>query len=238
MAIVWTLLFGRGHEGSPHAASGSAPWERAARVCWLRGMTKHHPTALIAGVLGALALAPAAFAGQVPRDDLNPTPPDFYTCKASGERTICRASLVEVEEPVDTGLECPGFNIVDQGTETSEFVRRYDADGNWVKRVEHERWTDSFWSNPLNGNTLPYTQRNIYTDVLGVPGDDSTITETQVGENIYTDPVTHKKVLTSVGRTVFSPDGLEAYSGQQPFIALDIFGDTSAFDAVCAALAR
>jgi len=202
-------------------------------------MRTHHLPTLVAGVLGALALTPAAFAGQVPRDDLNPPPPDFYNCTATGERTICRASLVEVVEPVPTDIVCPqGFEVYDQGIETSEFVRRYDADGNWVKRVERERWTDSFWSNPLNGNTIPYTQRNIFTDVLGVPGDDSTITETQVGENVYTDPVTHKKVLKSVGRTVFSPDGLEAYSGQQPFIERFVFDDPSAFDALCAALAR
>jgi hypothetical protein len=202
-------------------------------------MIKHHPTALIAGVLGALALAPAAFAGQPPRGDLNPPPPDFYNCTATADQTICRATVLEREDPVVTDVDCPGFPIVDQGDVESQFVRRYDADGNWVKRVRRERWTNAFWSNPLNGNTITYTQRGIITDVLGVPGDDSTITETLVGENVYTDPVTHEKVMASVGRTVFAPDGtLESYSGQQPFIERFVFGDPSAFDALCAALAR
>ena len=72
-----------------------------------------------------------------------------------------------------------------------------------------------------------------------MPGDLDSITETLVGENIYTDPVTHRKVLRSVGRTVFGPDGnLEASSGQQPFIEQFVFGDPSAFGPLCAALAR
>ena len=199
----------------------------------------HHLTALAAGVLGALALAPTAFAGQPPRDDLNPPPPDIYTCQATADQTICRATVHEREDPVVTDVDCPGFAIVDQGDVENKLVRRYDADGNWIKRVRRERWTNAFWSNPLNGNTIPYTQRGITTDVLGVPGDDSTITETLVGENVYTDPVTHKKVLASVGRTVWAPDGtLEFYAGQQPFLERFVFGDPSAFDAICAALAR
>ncbi len=202
-------------------------------------MFKHHSTALIAGLVGALALAPAAFAGQTPRADLNPPPPDLYTCTGTADQTICRASIVDREDPVITDVDCPGFPIVDQGDVSSQLVRRYDADGNWVKRVVRERWTNAFWSNPLNGNTITYTQRGITTDVLGVPGDPDTITETLVGENIYTDPVTHKKVMASAGRTVFAPDGtLEFSAGQQPFIERFVFGDPSAFDALCAALAR
>ena len=202
-------------------------------------MPKAHLTALIAGLAGTLALAPAALAGQPPRADLNPPPPDFYTCKATADQTICRATVLEREDPVVTDVDCPGFPIVDQGDVETQFVRRYDADGNWVKRVARERWTNAFWSNPLNGNTITYTQRNIFTDVLGVPGDPDTITETMTGENVYTDPVTHKKVMAATGRTVFGPDGtLEAYSGQQPFIERIVFGDASAFDALCAALGR
>jgi hypothetical protein len=202
-------------------------------------MPKHHPTIIIAGVVGALALAPPAFAGQAPRSDLNPPPPDFYTCEATGAQTICRASVTEREDPVVTDVDCPGFPIVDQGDVSSERTRRYDADGNFVERVQRERWTNAFWSNPLNGNTVPYTQRGIITDRAAVPGDLDSITETLVGENIYTDPVTHRKVLRSVGRTVFGPDGtLEASSGQQAFIERFVFGDPSSFDALCAALAR
>ena len=202
-------------------------------------MTKHHPIP-IAGVLGALAFTPAAFAGQPPRSDLNPPPPDFYTCTATGPQTICRASLRFHEDPVVTDVDsAPGSRSSTRATSRQEFTRRYDADGDFVERVTRETWTNSFWSNPLNGNTIPYTQRGIMTDRATVPGDLDSITTTLVGENIYTDPVTHKKVLTSAVRTVFGPDGtLESSAGQQPFIEKFVFGDPSAFDALCAALAR
>lgn len=188
---------------------------------------------LVAGALGALALAPSAFA------DLNPPPPDFYTCKADGQQTICRATRQFHEDPVVTDVSCPTNPIVDQGDVSQRLMRRYDADDNFVERVIRERWLNAFWSNPLNGNTIPYTQLGITTDRAGVPGDLDSITETQTGSSAYTDPVTHKKVLMSAGRTVFGPDGtLIAESGQQPFVDLFVFGDSSGFDQLCAALAR
>jgi hypothetical protein len=119
----------------------------------------------------------------------------------------------------------------------SRFTRTYDADGNLIRRVEHEVWTDAYWSNPLSGKIVTYTQRGTFTDVLIVPGDFDSTVETQVGENVYTDPVTHKKVLTSVGRTVYGPEGLVSESGQQPFIVAFEQGDMSVFDPICAALA-
>ena len=202
-------------------------------------MTKHHPIIIIAGVLGALVLAPAAFAGQPARSDLNPPPPDIYTCQATGTQTLCRASQRFHEDPVITDVDCPGFPIVDQGDVATELTRRYDSDGNFVERTRHETWTNAFWSNPLTGNTIPYTQRTIVTDRATVPGDLDSIVETTRGENIYTDPVTHKKVLKVAGQTVFGPDGsLEFSAGQQPFVQRFVFGDPSAFDALCAALAR
>ena len=126
--------------------------------------------------------------------------------------------------------------IHDNGVEDSRFTRWYDADGNLIRRVEHEVWTDAYWSNPLSGKTVPYTQRGKVTDTLAVPGDFASTVETQVGENMYTDPVTHKKVLRSVGRTVYGPDGLISESGQQPFIVAFEHGDMSVFDPICAAL--
>ena len=193
----------------------------------------------IAGALSALAMAPAALAGQPPRSDLNPPPPDFYSCSASGDQTICRAHRFEREDPIPTDVSCPNFQIWDQGDIEQRLTRWYDADGNFAKRQIRETWTNSMWSNPLTGDTVPYTQRGITTDVLGTPGDPDTITETQTGENVYTDPVTHKKVMRSVGRTVFGPDGtLLAESGQQWAVDLFVFGDASVLDAVCAALAR
>jgi hypothetical protein len=59
-----------------------------------------------------------------------------------------------------------------------------------------------------------------------------------VGENIYTDPVTHRKVLQSTGRVVFGADGeLDFRAGQQWFLDAFVDGDMSVLDDVCAALA-
>jgi hypothetical protein len=201
-------------------------------------MTSHRFT-LPAVALGALALAPAAFAGQPPSSSLNPPPPSDYVCMATGPQTICRTTRDFTEPRQPTDVFCPGFEVNDQGDVHQELMRRYDANDNFAERVIRETWTNSMWSNPATGDVVPYTQRDITRDVLGVPGDESTITETQTGENIYTDPVTHKKVLRSTGRTVFGPDGtLEAASGQQWTIDLFINGDTSVLDGLCAALSR
>ena len=199
--------------------------------------------ALGLGLLGALAFAVPAVAGQSPPGTLNPPPPAFEICKATGQQTICRGTHQDIETPVDTGLVCgngpTAFDIIDQGIVDQTATRYYDADGNLTRRVRHDTWLASFWSNPATGDTVPYTQRDTITDVLAVPGDLGSATRTQVGENIYTDPVTHQKVLTSTGRVVFAPDGsLEFSAGQQPFIAHDVFGDSSVLDAVCRALAR
>ena len=99
------------------------------------------------------------------------------------------------------------FVIHDTGVVDQRVTRWYNADGDLTKRVIHERWRPAFWSNPLTGNTVPYTQNDKITTVLAVPGDFDSATETTVGENIYTDPVTHKKVLASTGRVVFGADG-------------------------------
>ena len=200
--------------------------------------------ALAAAAIGVLAMSPAAVAAPPSPQDLNPEPPDLYTCKPLGAGTICTGDVhaVKVAEPqpeLVCGTGADAFVIHDNGVEDSDFTRWYDADGNLIRRVEHEVWTHAYWSNPLTGKTVDYTQRQKFTTVLTVPGDFDSAVETQVGENVYTDPVTHKKVLKSVGRTVFGPDGtLEESSGQQPFIEKFVFGGSSAFDAVCAALAR
>jgi hypothetical protein len=197
--------------------------------------------ALIAGVITALALVPGASAAPFDPSELNPPPPDFYTCKPVGARTICRASLQEskVAEPqpeLVCGSGASAFTINDNGNEYSEFTRRYNANGDLTSRVEHEVWIDSFWSNPLNGKVVTYTQRGTIFDVLAVPGDFDSIVETITGENVYTDPVTNKKVLRSVGRVVWGPDGLLAESGIHWDIDMFWFGDTTVLDGVCAAL--
>jgi len=199
--------------------------------------------ALVAGVIGALALAPAVLAAPPTPEDLNPPPPDFLTCKSLGAGTICTGSFQEVKvaEPqleLVCGSGADAFIIHDNATLGARVTRWYNADGDLTKRLIRERWKPAFWSNPLSGKTVPYTQTGNITTVLAVPGDFDSATETTVGENVYTDPVTHQKVLRTAGRVVLGADGtLEFRAGQQPFLDAFIDGDMSVFDPVCAALA-
>jgi hypothetical protein len=198
--------------------------------------------ALAAAALGALTIAPGAVAAPPAPQDLNPAPPDFYDCKPLGARTICMGSVHEekVSEPqpeLVCGAGADAFVIHDTGLIDQSWTRWYDADGNLTKRSVLERWTGTYWSNPLSGKTVPYTQTGRITTVLSVPGDFESAVETSVGSNVYFDPATHQKVLTTAGRVVFGADGLVSESGQQPFIDAFEHGDLSVFDAVCAALA-
>ena len=199
--------------------------------------------ALIAGAIVAFTLIPATQAAQPATDVLTPPPPSYLTCKAVGQGTICDGSQLLVkaseEQPeLVCGSGANAFTIYDQGEIHQHATRWYNADGNLTRRIIHERWAPAWWSNPLTGATVPYTQTNTITTELAVPGDFGSATETNVGENIYTDPETGKKVLASAGRTVFGADGnLDFRSGQQPFVDAFVNGDMSVFDAVCAALA-
>ncbi len=198
--------------------------------------------ALAAAALGVLTMAPGAVAAPPAPQDLNPAPPDFYDCKPLGARTICMGSVHEekVSEPqpeLVCGTGADAFVIHDTGLIDQSWTRWYDADGNLTRRSVLERWTETYWSNPLSGKTVPYTQTGRITTVLSVPGDFESAVETSVGSNVYFDPATHQKVLTTAGRVVFGADGLVSESGQQPFVDAFEHGDLSVFDAVCAALA-
>ena len=199
--------------------------------------------ALVAGAIGALALAPGALAAEPAPEDLNPPPPAFLTCKPLGAGTICSGTshevkVSELQPELVCGSGADAFNIYDQGTIYQQVTRWYNADGDLTRRVVRERWKPAFWSNPLSGKTVPYTQNQKITTVLAVPGDFDSATETMVGENVYTDPETHRKVLQSTGRVVFGADGeLDFRAGPQWFLDAFIDGDMSVLDGVCAALA-
>ena len=157
-------------------------------------MFRFSKPALVAGAIGALALAPGAVAAQPAPEDLNPPPPDFLTCKPLGAGTICSGSCHEVkvseEQPeLVCGSGPDAFVIHDKGDLDQRATRWYNADGDLTRRVLHERWKQALWSNPLTGKTVPYTQTDKITTVLAVPGDFDSATETIVGENVYTDPI-------------------------------------------------
>jgi hypothetical protein len=198
---------------------------------------------VLAGAFGlfvALAVVPTSLAGQGVTQTLTPPPPPGYMCVTTGSGTICHAQDSFAYGASDTGLVCgsgaSAFDIFDSAAVSETKTRFYDANGNLTERLVHQDYSGGEFSNPQTGAVVPYTQHNTITDVLAVPGDLSTATETTLGENIFTDPVTHQVVNLNAGRVIRAPDGsLEFRAGPQAFA--DYFGgDTSAFDQLCAAL--
>jgi len=197
-----------------------------------------HPvllTALLTAVFGVLMPVSASFAAQQVTQSLTPSPPSFYTCKAVGNGTICQGSRTFTVDPYQDFVCGDGAVIYDQGTVRQVATRYYDSDGNLTQRVIHEFWSDAQKSNPLTGLTAPYTQASNITDVLGVPGDFSSATETVTGQGNITIPG-RGAVLLNAGRTVTAPDGsLDFRAGPQDF--LDYFlGNTDVVNELCAAL--
>ena len=60
---------------------------------------------LIGGLLALASVSPAV-AAPPSTQDLNPAPPDFYTCNPVGAGTICRAHTVDPYEGEHTGIFC------------------------------------------------------------------------------------------------------------------------------------
>jgi hypothetical protein len=194
----------------------------------------------IAAAVGLITLVPAALAGKPVSQTLNPPAPDFYTCQPTGSGTICHGSRTFVEDPYDTEIPCGSganaFTIWDQGIVDQVATRYYDADGNLTRRVVHEDWRPGQFSNPLTGATVAYRQTGNITDVLAVPGDFGSATETVTGQNNFT-VAGHGVVLHNSGRTVTAPDGtIEFSSGKQNIADYFDNGNTAVLDELCGAL--
>ena len=202
---------------------------RAIRhIAWLTG-------------LALLALAPAAYAAPPPTQTLNPAPPPYESCKAVGGGTICSGSTSVTYGPVDNGFGCgsgaSAFDIFDQGSYDMSATRWYDGAGNLTRRDIHYDEPDGEWTDPLTGAALPYAQRYSQTDVLAIPGDLSSSTETVTGENILREP-TGPPVMIGVGRQVYNFDQSDLFfsAGRNDFVEAFFEGDPAPLERVCAAL--
>jgi hypothetical protein len=196
---------------------------------------------------GALVLTAAALAGPPLTQTLNPPPPPYETCNAVGTGTFCQGTTSFTYAPVDTAavfgvpLVCgsgpSAFDIFDSVVTAKSLARRiYDADGNLVRRMRVDHVEAGQYSNPVSGATVPYSSLQTIDDVLAVPGDLGSATETLAGEWIFR-PARSAPVLLSAGRLVFAPDGtLDFRSGPQAFMDLFVDGDASVLDPLCAAL--
>jgi hypothetical protein len=141
--------------------------------------------------VAVLMLAPAARAGQPVTQTLNPPAPSFEPCKAVGNGTICFGSrTVPVDD--DTGAVCGegvnAFDIVLRATVDQTASRTYDLKGNMTERVIHDTYRSAQLVNSVTGTSLPFTLHDTVTDVLAIPGDFDTATETIVGEFAVTLP--------------------------------------------------
>jgi hypothetical protein len=195
---------------------------------------------LIVLLLSLVAFAFVAVHPAAAQQALNPPPPPFLTCKAVGNGTICQGSRIVSYGPDDLGIVCgsdsSAFAVEDSGTFTQSAIRYYDQDGNLTRRVIHEDYSFGQLSNELTGKAVPYTEHDTFTDVLAVPGDFSSATETTTGEVIVR-PAQGAPVYADVGRTVVAPDGtIEFSAGRQDSNAYFYFGDTSVAQKLCAAL--
>jgi hypothetical protein len=197
--------------------------------------------AILAVGLATFTLAstgPAA-AGQPVTQTLTPPPPSFETCKTVGNGFICEGARTLTYGPDDAGITCGtgagAVDILDQGTHNQHAIRFYNTDGNLTKRVIYDQYFSQF-TNPLTGAAMPYTQHNTITDVLAVPGDFTSATETTTGQTNFTVPHLGA-VLLNAGRVVFGADGtLEFSAGPQGFLDYFYNGNTAALDELCTAL--
>jgi len=193
---------------------------------------------ILSATVAAAALAVTAAPAHA--IDLNPPPPDYYTCSADGGGTICRATLLETFGPEETGLVCgtgdSAFTVFDSGTATTRLTRYYDADGNLTLRVIRDA-IDAVSTNPQTGTSVPYRQHEKHTTALAVPGDFDSASITHTGVLIYTLP--HEGHLAlEAGRVVDGADGaIEFRAGPQTFVDYYADGNTAAVAKLCAALA-
>ena len=92
------------------------------------------------------------------------------------------------------------------------------------------------FSNPLTGAVIPHRQTTNLVDVLAVPGDFDSATETTTGQNNLTVPGLGAVLLTA-GRVVGDPDGnVNFRAGPQAFLDYFVDGNTAVVDQVCATL--
>ena len=177
-----------------------------------------------------LAFASVARAGQPVTGSLNPEPPDFYSCSATGGGTICQAHTIDPYEFEATGIFCGTgadlVEILDSGIRDVRATRWYDADGNLTRRQRTFLFRDAYLTNPATGQVLTYSQHNTDNEILGVPGDLDSATLLSDGHLSITAPG-FGIVISGSGRTVIGPNGhLIAESGLSLLDA----------DSLCAAL--
>lgn len=205
----------------------------------LRSMRARRPAAVLIVAILAVGAAPVTLAAGIGPATLNPVPPDFYSCRASGGGAICNAHTVEPYEFEATGIFCGSgagtVEILDSGVRDVRATRWYDRDLNLVRRQRQFLFRDTHLTNPATGRTLVYSQHNDDNDILAVPGDLDSSTLRSQGHMTMTAPG-YGTVVLDAGHVIIGPSGdLEFASGK---LELEEYyaGDVHLVDDLCAAL--
>jgi hypothetical protein len=152
----------------------------------------------------------SALAGQPVTQTLNPPPPSFEPCKAVGSGTICFGSRTVVVND-DTGTVCGeganAFDIVLDAIVDQTASRTYDRDGNMTERFIQDTYRSGLFVNSVTGASLPFTGHDTVTDVLAIPADFGSATETIAGEFAVTLPHTGTVYLTAGKLVMAAADG-------------------------------
>jgi hypothetical protein len=167
-------------------------------------------TATLVITIAVLIPGTSALAGQPVTQTLNPPPPSFEPCKAVGSGTICSGTrTVAVND--DTGTVCGqganAFDIVLDATVDQTASRTYDRDGNMTQRFIHDTYRSGLFVNSETGASVPFTGHDTVTDVLAIPADFDSATETIAGEFVVTLPHTGTVYLTAGRLVMAAADG-------------------------------
>ena len=174
-------------------------------------MLRFKRLALLASIALATSIpAGSAYAGQPVTQTLNPPPPSFEPCKAVGSGTICFGSRTVVVND-DTGTVCGEgantFDIVLDATVDQTASRTYDRDRNMTERVIHDTYRSGMFVNSVTGASLAFTGHDTVTDVLAIPADFDSATETIAGEFAVTLPHVGTVYLTAGRLVMAAADG-------------------------------
>jgi hypothetical protein len=198
--------------------------------------------AFFAGItLATLIPGAAAGAGQSVTQTLNPPPPSFEPCKAVGSGTICSGARTVVVND-DTGTVCGdgahAFDIVLEANVDQLASRTYDRNGNLTRRFIQDTYRSGRFANSVTGESVPFTGHDTVTDVLAVPADFASATETIDGEFAVT--VQHRGIVYLAAGTIVTSisDGTVAFQGG-PGVVTEWFVNGGPFEApaqLCSAL--
>ena len=158
-------------------------------------------------VIGVLAMAGVATASTEP---LNPPPPPFLTCNATGSGTTCRATLTTTfsfPREFSCGSGSNRFYLNEAGTTNRQIEYTYNTSGNLSRRVTRVTSLTGTFTNAKTGKALPESGHFTITHYFLTPGDLSTDQTTFDGLfAVVLDPA-NGIVLQDAGHIVFAPDG-------------------------------